>query len=232
MAISADMSRTLKIDVFSDIVCPWCLIGTARLDKAIAGLSDDVTVDIENHPFYLDPDTPPEGYDVGDMLRAKYGREPEAIWARAEGEAKRSGIALDLSRQPRTFPTQKAHTLIRLAREKGTQHTLANAIASAYFLDHRPVNEDAVLAEIAEGFGFTRDEALRDINDAGEVAITHDLAVGAARQGLRGVPFYVFGMSFALSGCQPEATFALALEKLMQGEGAAEAPAGETDDAV
>jgi predicted DsbA family dithiol-disulfide isomerase len=213
--------RALKIDVFSDVVCPWCLIGTARLDQAIAALPEGVTVDIENHPFYLDPETPPEGYDVGEMLREKYGREPETIWGRAESEARASGIALDLSLQPRTFPTQKAHTLIRLARQKGTQHALANAIASAYFLAHRPVNEDAVLAEIATGFGFARDEAMTAVNDPREVAITHNLAVNAARQGLRGVPFYVFDAHFALSGCQPEATFALALEKLMEGEGAA-----------
>jgi predicted DsbA family dithiol-disulfide isomerase len=227
------MPRTLKIDVFSDIVCPWCLIGTARLDKAIAALPAHVAVDIENHPFYLDPATPSEGYDVGDMLREKYGREPQAIWARAESEARASGIDLDLSQQPRTFPTQKAHTLIRLARAKGTQHGLANAIASAYFLAHRPVNEDDVLAEIATGFGFTREEALADINDPREVAITHNLALGAARQGLRGVPFYVLGTSFALSGCQPEGTFALALQKLMEGEG--EGPpteAGDTDETV
>ena len=125
------MSRTLKVDLFTDIVCPWCLIGSVRLDKAIATLPADVTVDVENHPFYLDPNTPPEGYDVGEMLRSKYGREPKAMWARPEAEAKKSGIDLDLSQQPRTFPTQKGHTLVRLARPKGTQHALANAIAAS-----------------------------------------------------------------------------------------------------
>src|SRR3954471_20794609 len=152
--------RTLKIDLFTDIVCPWCLVGSARLDQAITALPDDVVVDIENHPFYLDPNTPPEGVDVAQMLREKYGRDPKEMWARVEGEAKKSGIDLDLSQQPRSFPTQKAHTIIRLARDKGTQHDLANAIASAYFLDHSQVNEDEVLAGIATQFGFTREEAL------------------------------------------------------------------------
>src|SRR3954465_5722701 len=109
------MSRSLKIDLFTDIVCPWCLIGSVRLDKAIAALPDDVTVDVENHPFYLDPNTPPAGYDVGEMLRSKYGREPREMGARPEAESRKSGIELDLSRQPRTFPTQKGHTLVRLA---------------------------------------------------------------------------------------------------------------------
>src|SRR4051812_43961556 len=207
--------HTLKIDVFTDIVCPWCLVGSVRLDKAIAALPADVVVDVENHPFYLHPHTPPEGYDVGEMLRAKYGHEPKAIWARAEEEARKSGIDLDLSRQPRTFPTQKGHTLVRLARERGTQHALANAIAAAYFLDHRQVNEDGVLAEIATGFGFAHDEALRLVNDPQELAISHELAVDAARQGIQGVPFFIFDNRFAMSGAQPEEVFGMALNKAL-----------------
>jgi predicted DsbA family dithiol-disulfide isomerase len=210
------MTRTLKIDLFTDIVCPWCLVGAVRLDKAIAALPDDVTVDVENHPFYLDPNTPPEGYDVGEMLRARYGRDPKAIWARAEDEARKSGIELDLSQQPRTFPTQKGHTLVRLARAKGTQHGLANAIAAAYFLDHRQVNEDAVLADVATGFGFSREEALRVINDPAELQISHELAVSAAAQGIQGVPFFIFDNRFALSGAQPEETFKMAFDKALE----------------
>lgn len=210
------MPRTLKVDLFTDVVCPWCLIGSVRLDKAIAALPPDVTVDVENHPFYLDPNTPPAGYDVGEMLRAKYGREPKQIWARAEGEAKTSGIDLDLSQQPRTFPTQKAHTLVRLARTKGTQHALANAIAAAYFLDHRQVNEPEVLAEIATQYGFTREEALADINDPRELELSHELAVAAAQQGIQGVPFFIFDNRFAMSGAQPQEVFAMAFEKALE----------------
>jgi predicted DsbA family dithiol-disulfide isomerase len=209
------MARTLKVDLFTDIVCPWCLIGSARLDKAIAALPADVAVEVENHPFYLDPNTPPEGYDVGEMLREKYGREPKAIWARAEDEAKKSGIDLDLSQQPRTFPTQKGHTIVRLAKPKGTQHALANAIAAAYFLEHRQVNDDDVLAEIAGGFGFTHEEALSDMRDPRELAISHQMAMDAAQQGIQGVPFFIFDHRFALSGAQPEEVFAMAFDKAL-----------------
>jgi predicted DsbA family dithiol-disulfide isomerase len=212
---NAAISRTLKIDVFTDVVCPWCLVGSARLDKAIAELTPEVVVDVENHPFYLDPNVPPEGVVVADMLRAKYGREPREMWARVEGEALKAGIELDLSGQPRMFRTAKAHTLTRLARPLGTQHALANAIAAAYFLEQRQVNDDAVLADIATGYGFERDEALRLINDAAELAITERAAQEAAAQGINGVPFFVFGEKYAMSGAQPQEVFGMALEKTL-----------------
>lgn len=210
------MPRTLKIDLYTDVVCPWCLVGAARLDRAVAALPGDVVVDIENHPFYLDPTTPAEGYDVQSMLRSKYGRDPRPMQMRVEAEAASAGLALDLSKQPRTFPTQRAHTLVRLARPKRTQHALANAIAAAYFLDHRPINEGEVLVDIATGFGFDAAEAVAAIADEEELAITEALAIEAAQAGITGVPFTIFDQRFAISGAQPQEIFdravALALE--------------------
>ena len=209
------MTRQLKIDVFTDVVCPWCLVGSARLDQALAALPDDVEVSVENHPFYLDPNVPPEGVDVGEMLRQRYGRDPKEVWARVEGEAAKSGIALDLSRQPRMFNTAKAHTLTRLSRGNGNQHELANAIAAAYFLEHRQINDDNVLADIAAAHGWDRGDALDAINDENELSITAQLATSAAEQGIRGVPFFVFGEKYALSGAQPDEVFDQALEKTL-----------------
>jgi predicted DsbA family dithiol-disulfide isomerase len=207
------MAKLLKIDVFTDVVCPWCLVGSARLDAALGNLPDDVEVVVENHPFYLDPTVPPEGVDVAQMLRAKYGRDPAELWARVESEAAKAGIDLDLSKQPRMFNTAKAHTLTRLAKGNGNQHELANAIAEAYFLGHRQINDDNVLADIASEHGWDRGDALDAINDENELAMTADLATSAAQQGIRGVPFFVFGEKYALSGAQPAEVFAQALEK-------------------
>lgn len=207
------MARLLKIDVFTDVVCPWCLVGSARLDQAIARLPEDIEVMVENHPFYLDPTVPPEGVDVGEMLKAKYGRDPKEMWARVEGEARKSGIDLDLSKQPRMFNTAKAHTITRLSKPNGNQHELANAIAEAYFLDHRQINDDNTLADIAVAFGWDRGDALDAMNDANELSITEQLATSAAQQGIRGVPFFVFGEKYALSGAQPDEVFAQALDK-------------------
>jgi predicted DsbA family dithiol-disulfide isomerase len=205
------MTKTLKIDVFTDVVCPWCIVGSARLDKAIAALPDDIDVVVENHPYYLDPDTPAEGVVVADMLREKYGKEPSEMWERVESEARKAGVELDLSQQPRMFPTKKAHTITRLAKPMGNQHELANAIANAYFLEHRQINDDNVLADIAVEYGFDRGDALDAMNDENELAITEQLAMDAAAQGIRGVPFFVFGEKYALSGAQPDEVFERAL---------------------
>jgi predicted DsbA family dithiol-disulfide isomerase len=207
------MAKLLKIDVFTDVVCPWCLVGSARLDQALANLPDDIEVVVENHPFYLDPNVPPEGVDVGQMLQEKYGRDPKEMWARVEGEAAKAGVTLDLSKQPRMFNTAKAHTITRLSKPNGNQHELANAIADAYFLEHRQINDDNVLADIAVEFGWDRGDALDAINDENELSITAQLATSAAQQGIQGVPFFVFAEKYALSGAQPDEVFAQALEK-------------------
>lgn len=205
------MSKSIRIDYFTDIVCPWCLVGGERLDQAIASLPADVEVELVTHPFYLDPNTPEEGVVVADMLRQRYGRDPKELWARVEQEAEKTGIDLDLSQQPRAFPTAKAHTLVRLAAEKGTQHALSNALARAYFLDHRQVNDIDVLVELATQHGFTADEARALLGNQRELAITHQLAMDAAQQGIQGVPFFVFQNRFAVSGCQPPEIFQRAL---------------------
>jgi predicted DsbA family dithiol-disulfide isomerase len=207
------MAKQLKIDVFTDVVCPWCLVGSVRLDRALANLPDDVEVIVENHPFYLDPTVPPEGVDVGKMIAEKYGKDPKEMWERVESEARKDGVELDLSQQPRMFNTAKAHTITRLSKPNGNQHELANAIADAYFLAHRQINDDNVLADIAVEFGWDRGDALDAINDENELAITAQLATSAAEQGIRGVPFFVFGEKYALSGAQPEEVFTQALEK-------------------
>jgi len=207
------MSKLLKIDVFTDVVCPWCLVGSARLDKAVAALPDGIDVVIDNHPFYLDPIVQPEGVDVGEMLRTKYGRDPKEMWERVESEAAKAGVTLDLSQQPRMFNTAKAHTITRLSKPLGIQHELANAIANAYFLDHRQINDDNVLADIAVEFGFDRGDAIDAINDENELSITEQLAADAAAQGIRGVPFFIFGEKYALSGAQPDEVFEQALAK-------------------
>lgn len=93
------MSQEISVDIFSDPACPWCLVGLARFDKALAELPEGVDVTIRHHPFLLDAERSEEGQDVVEVLKAKYGTDPGPMWDRLEAEAKSSGIPLDMRKQ-------------------------------------------------------------------------------------------------------------------------------------
>ena len=199
----------IQIDVVTDIVCPWCFIGVVRLHKVLADAG--IEARILHHPFFLDPDVPPDGIDVAEKLRKRFGGDPAAMFARVEAEARKSGIPLDLSKQPRQRPTAAAHTLIRHALAKGTQDALATALFEAHFLQALNIADPDALAEITARHGFAADETRRLATDAAELEITRQEAAAAAQGGISGVPFFVFNRRLALSGCQPEDVFQQAL---------------------
>jgi predicted DsbA family dithiol-disulfide isomerase len=206
--------RTLTIDVVSDVMCPWCFIGARRLDAALAPLPD-VKATIRHVPFLLDPSTPEGGADLRERLRTKYRADPERMFAQVEAAAKSSGIPLDFAKVRRSFPTVAAHTLLRHAAAKGTQHALLDALYAAYFLEGRDVGDGAVLAEIASAHGFTAEEATRLIADPAELAATRDEVAGVAEQGVTGVPFFIFDERFAASGAQPVEVMRGAIERCL-----------------
>jgi predicted DsbA family dithiol-disulfide isomerase len=150
----------LEIDLYTEITCPWCIIGQHRLDKVLAERFPDLGADIRHHPILLLPDAPAAGLYIPDLLRTRYGvTDPKAAFARPEAEARASGLDLDLNRQLWTYPTQAAHALILAAYERGTQHRLAVAISEAYFLGAKTIADVDVLADIAVDYGFSRAEA-------------------------------------------------------------------------
>jgi predicted DsbA family dithiol-disulfide isomerase len=201
----------LSIEVVSDMVCPWCLIGTRRLELALAaaGVAD---ADLAFRPFLLDPSTPPEGEDLRGRLRRKYG-DPEAMFARVEQAAKQSGIALDFGKVRRAVSTVGAHTLARHARAKGTQVAFVKALFGAYFLEGQDVSDRALLASLSTQHGFDEAEAARLLNDPAELEQTRREAAEAARAGVSGVPFTVVGGRYAVSGAQPVEVFRQAIER-------------------
>ena len=203
------MTKSIHIDLFTDIVCPWCLIGTARLDQALAALDPEVKVDITHHPFLLDPSTPREGRHTKQWLEAKYGGDVSAMQGRVEQTAREVGIPLDMSVQPMSYPTIEPHTLIRLA-PPAHQYGLAKAYARAYFLEGRNITDRELLADIAAEHGYAREDALALLADENEHNTTQAMAVSAAQQGVNGVPFFIFNNQFAISGGQPPDVFARA----------------------
>lgn len=201
----------MNIEVFSDVVCPWCYLGSVRLDRVLAAEPEAHAV--AYRPFFLDPSTPEEGIDIADMLRRRYGADPRQMWARVEAAARESGLSLDLSRQPRQYPTLRAHTLLRHAEPRGTQRALARALFEANFDQALAVNDVQVLASLGERHGFAADEVISLLGDAAELAATRRETEVAAASGIRGVPFFVFDGRLAVSGAQPEAVLKEALRR-------------------
>jgi predicted DsbA family dithiol-disulfide isomerase len=202
----------LRVEVFSDVVCPWCFVGTERLERVLAelGLAD---AQVTYQPFMLDPKTPAQGRNVQEDLRRKYGADPAVLFARVEAAARDSGIQLDLTRQPFMYPTAAAHVLLRHAAGKGTQRALVRAMFRAYFLDGRNIADAAVLVPLAVEHGFDAAEAGRLIGDPTELVAARQQAAEAIRMGIRGAPFFVLNGAVALSGAQPESVFREAIER-------------------
>lgn len=206
----------MKIDVFSDIVCPWCFIGTERLARTLESLGMAETAQVTLHTFMLRADTPREGINLQEELRAKYGREPREMFAHVEGVARESGIPLDFSKQTRTYPTHWAHTLLRHAKGKGTQGALSRALFTAHFLEGRNIADPEVLRGLAVGHGFSQEEATRLLEDPGEFDLSQRESEEAHRQGIQGVPFFIFNDRFAVSGAQPESVLREAIQRAGQ----------------
>jgi predicted DsbA family dithiol-disulfide isomerase len=205
----------MQIQVFSDVVCPWCYIGTVRLDRVLAALALDATVTY--CPFMIAPQTPPGGFNVAEDLRRKYGAEPRKLWDRAEAEARKSGLELDLAKQEMSYPTAAAHTLIRHAGSKGTQRAFVRALFVTYFQDARDISAPDVLAPLAAGHGFSESEARALIADPTELAATHREVREAYALGVRGAPTFVFDEAAAFSGAQPEEVFRDVIEEVRRG---------------
>jgi predicted DsbA family dithiol-disulfide isomerase len=204
--------RSLTIDVHIDVVCPWCLVATDRLERVLAQ-REDVDATVTYLPFLLEPDLPPGGGDLKQLLRRRYRMDPSLLYERAEKEARASGIPLDLSKVPRIYRTDAAHTLLRHAEPRGTQRALARALFAAYFFQLRDVSDVEELAAIAALHGFTADEATRLAADEVELAATRGEAAEAVAQGIRVVPHFVFAAQWTASGAITEGAMGALIDK-------------------
>jgi predicted DsbA family dithiol-disulfide isomerase len=205
-----------QIDIFSDPVCPWCLVGLTRLNNAIARYDTPGKIGITLHPFLLDANTPKEGEDVVAMLKRKYGRSPDEMWNRLESEAKSCGLALDMRKQKWRYPSQKALALIGAAEKKGTQFKLALALSEACYMAGENIADLAVLQRLGVAHGFSDVEVCELVQNPEVIKEVEQKAKWAPEAGITGVPFFVFNNTFVLSGAQPEAVFDAALKKILE----------------
>lgn len=211
--MTADQAQQpLDIDVFTDIACPWCFIGIRRLEQALAPWP---AVNVRYHTYLLAPELGSEGVELAAHLRSKYGRDPGEMFARVEAEARQTGIPLDFGRVTHMRSTVAAQTLVRYAHSKNTHRALTNDLFEAYFLAPRDIASIDVLVELGARHGFSATEARRLLEDEEEQAITRREAERTRAMGITGVPFFVFGGKYALSGAQPVEAFADVLGRFL-----------------
>lgn len=206
----------IRIDIVSDVVCPWCYIGKRRLERALAA-EPPGAVEVGWRPFQLNPEMPPEGMSRKDYLRAKFGdadggdRYRHVIAAGLE-----EGIPFAFDRMERTPNTVRAHRLNRFAERAGRQDAVVEALFLAYFAQARDVGDADVLVDVAAGCGLDA-AAVRAylLSDEDAETIREEDAY-ARKIGINGVPCFVVDRKFMVSGAQPPEVFAQVFRRVRE----------------
>jgi len=194
----------MRLDIYSDTVCPWCYVGKRRLERALASRPRKNLV-IRWRAFQLNPGMPAEGMDRREYLEIKFGgpERAERIYeaVRAAGEAE--GIHFAFERIRRTPNSFDSHRLMRFAYTAGRQSELLEALFQAYFLAGADLGDRSVLLDCTAQAGLDVAEAERFLDSGAEAESTLAEDRLARRQGINGVPCFIFNGRFALSGAQP-----------------------------
>jgi predicted DsbA family dithiol-disulfide isomerase len=208
----------ITIDVVSDVVCPWCYLGKARLELAIAEVQDEVGVDINWRPYRLNPDYPPEGVDQKAALAAKLGGEERVASAHKmlTDFGREVGIAFNFDAIKIGPNTLDAHRLIHWAvtEDREKQDRIVDALFKANFEEGKNVGDHSVLLDIAEKAGLDRTviAALLASDADGDLIVAEIEA--AQKMGVTGVPFFIFDQQYAVSGAQTPDVIASALRDI------------------
>jgi predicted DsbA family dithiol-disulfide isomerase len=193
----------IRLDIFSDPVCPWCHVGKANLDRALASHPDHPFL-IQWHPFQLNPDMPPEGVAKRDYLEAKFGGKArvDAIHERLREVAGSAGVELDPDRPQRMPNTLDAHRLIHWAGIEGLQSAIVSALMRAYWVEGRDIGDHATLADIAAAEGMGRAETLRLLASDADAEDIQARDEDARRKGVTSVPTFLVAQQYVVTGAQ------------------------------
>ncbi|APR76060.1 2-hydroxychromene-2-carboxylate isomerase/DsbA-like thioredoxin domain protein [Minicystis rosea] len=196
----ATATAPIRVEVFHDLVCPWCRIGLHNLGVAIDGWSGSA-VEVVLRPYLLEPETPPEGVDLRARLQRKYGTPSEQMFARVTAAGAKAGVRFDWEKVRIMPATAKGHALLGWApREK--QRALLDALHHAYFEEGANIGDELALASIAARVGLDGDAVRAAVSDAARIADVRSTAQTASAQGIDGVPHFRFGAQ-RLHGAQP-----------------------------
>ena len=207
--------RPLRLDIVSDVVCPWCYIGKRRIENALA-LTPDVPVEIKWRPFFLNSWVPREGISRDEYLTAKFG-SPEAykgIAGRVVDAASEEGLEYRpelVKRQPNTID---CHRLIHWAEAEGKSAEMKQRLMELYFRDGGDLTNVDVLVHAAADCGLNAEDVRRRLASDDDVALISAWAKEASDKGISGVPTFVFAHKYAVSGAQPAEQLARAIRQV------------------
>jgi len=213
------MSRTVKIDFVSDVVCPWCALGATALEQAISNLAGEVEVQLTYKPFELNPDMPAEGeHAVAHMMR-KYGRSAEQVADRNAMIIERGaqiGFLFDLEKRSHFHNTFDAHRLLFWAATQGLQRPLKRALLKAYFSDGQNPNDHATLVTLAGTVGLDSQRAQAVLANGEFATEVRELERFYQQRGIDSVPAMVIDDQQLIAGSQSVAYYEQALRQAAQ----------------
>ena len=193
------MKPKLKIEIFADIICPWCYIGKKRLEKALSE-RPEIDFAIEWKGFLLNPSIPQYGIDRRRYLLTKFGHAASSVYSRIEQAGKLAGINFNFDAIQRTPDSRSVHELIIAAESNG--YGLSEMFYQAYFLNGKDISSADIQKEILESSNLSEISVLQKITEAKKI-LTSDLTQ-ANQLGIDGVPFFVFNNQISLAGAHPE----------------------------
>jgi predicted DsbA family dithiol-disulfide isomerase len=212
--------QSVLIEVYSDVICPWCYVGKRRLERALHEMGETVRTHVVWRPYQLNPTMPKDGMDRTTYLQAKFGSldtyrdmEPRLIEV---GGAERIAFAFEkILRTPNTF---LAHRLIWYAETKGCQDVLVEQLFNGFFEDGLDIGSMPMLAEVADRAGLKADRFLQ--SDQGITEVNAEESVGR-KLGIRAVPYFVIDKIHGISGAQPVEAFVSTIQNARSGRSTA-----------
>lgn len=209
--------KRLDIEFVSDVACPWCAIGLASLEQALARLDGEVQATLRFEPFELNPDMGPEGAEVVPYLARKYGRTPEQV-AQTQARIRERGAAVGFAfgERKHVWNTFNAHRMLHWAALEGRAPDLKRALLRAYHGEGRNPGAPDVLVDVAGAVGLDAARA-KSVAEGGEfTAEVRERERFWRERGVSGVPFVVVNGAYAIEGAQPPEAFEQALRQIAQ----------------
>ncbi|MDH5528630.1 MAG: DsbA family oxidoreductase [Paracoccaceae bacterium] len=209
--------QLIRLDIISDIACPWCYVGKAYLDRALEAHPEH-PFEIEWHPFQLNPEMPISGMDRAEYMEKKFGGRENAVRAYAPlvEHAQKAGLVLNLGDVKRTPNTLNAHRLIHWAGLEGRQTPVVSALFRALWQEGRDIGDLQVLADVAEHSGLDRAMMLRLLEGDADREDISARDAHARERGVTGVPTFILANQHVLQGAQPSEVWGRIIEELTE----------------